>query len=279
MKNFLMSDISRVFVSIVAVFLVASVSAAERVESVNVGGLLRIDSKEVNTVVNVPWVGFSADTTKPIDIASLVKTRNLVPGDMVMAVRPDGIYEAWTVSASRTWEPAMTVTKGIDGQTVIEAGEASAHMVERGVGLWLVRSGEGADVEKPFYVSGQYEAVAGNTTVVGGSAAAPTWTLLANPDRTVATDLNAIKWEGNPLSSDQISVITSDGGMVTYTWKSGKWGTGGGYAWDEEKGVWRQKARDENAIAPVGTAIWYIRKGKAFKFSWEVVKPSVQEEG
>lgn len=274
-----MSNIFRVFALTILVLGVASVSAAERVESVNVGGLLRIDSKEMNTVVNVPWVGFSADATKPIDIASLVKTRNLVPGDMVMAVRPDGIYEAWVVSVNGIWEPAMSVTKKDDGQILVEAGEASAHTVERGVGLWLVRSGDGANVTKPFYVSGQYEAVAGETTVAGGSALAPTWTLLANPDRTAATDLNAIKWEKKPLSSDQISVATTRGGIVTYTWKSGKWGTGGGYVWDEEKGLWQQKARDENAVAPAGAAIWYIRKGKSFKFSWEVAKQSAEEEG
>ena len=108
-------------------------------------------------------------------------------------------------------------------------------MVERGVGLWLVRSGEGADVEKPFYVSGQYEAVAGNTTVVGGSAAAPTWTLLANPDRTVATDLNAIKWEGNPvdikLPAKMVFVVAEGsegikGDTVTKTTKPVKTETG-----------------------------------------------------
>lgn len=241
---------------------------ASAAESVNAGGLLRIDSKATNTVVNVPWVGFDANGSKPIDVARLVKTRNLVPGDTVMAAKADGVYEAWTVGAGGAWEPVTTVAKGPGKQTLAAAGAAAERTLSRGLGLWLVRCGEGADVTKPFYVSGQLAAGAATTTIAKGAASAPAWTLLANPDRTAATDLNAIDWQAKPLAADQVTVAVAGRTPVIYTWKGGKWGTGGGYALDEATGLMKQRPRVETAIAPAGAAIWYVRRGAAFSIQW-----------
>ena len=250
--------------SLVALALLTS-PALFAAESVNVGGLLKIDSKSTNTVVNVPWVGFDADGLKPIDVARLVKTRNLVPGDTVMAAKADGVYEAWTVSSAGVWEPVTTVAKGPGAQALAAAG---GRTLARGLGLWLVRCGAGADVTKPFYVSGQLAAGAATTTIAKGAASAPAWTLLANPDRAAATDLNAIDWQSKPLAADQISVAVAGGALVAYTWKNGKWGTGGGYARDEATGLMKQQPRVETAIAPAGAAIWYVRRGAAFSIQW-----------
>lgn len=253
--------------SLVALALLTS-QATFAAESVNAGGLLRIDSKATNTVVNVPWVGFDADGSKPIDVARLVKTRNLVPGDTVMAAKADGVYEAWTVSSAGAWEPVTTVAKGPGAQTLAAAGAAAERTLSRGAGLWLVRCGEGADVTKPFYVSGQLAAGAATTTIAKGTSSAPAWTLLANPDRTAATDLNAIDWQAKPLAADQVTVAVAGRTPVTYTWKGGKWGTGGGYALDEATGLMKQQPRVETAVAPAGAAIWYVRRGAAFSIQW-----------
>lgn len=258
----------KIRLSIVVSLAALASLASFAMESVNVGGLLRIDSKATNTVVNVPWVGFDASGSKPIDVARLVKTRNLVPGDTVMAAKADGVYEAWTVGAGGAWEPVTTVAKGPGAQALAAAGAAAEHQLARGTGLWLVRCGEGSDVTKPFYVSGQLAAGAAVTTVAKGTSSAPAWTLLANPDRTAATDLNAIDWQSKPLAADQISVAVSGGAPVAYTWKNGKWGAGGGYAVDEATGLMKQQPRVETAIAPAGAAIWYVRRGAAFSIQW-----------
>ena len=233
--------------------------AASAAESVNAGGLLRIDSRTTNTVVNVPWVGFDASGSKPIDVARLVKTLNLVPGDTLMAAKANGVYEAWTVGAGDAWEPVTTVAKGPGAQALAAAGAAGERTLARGTGLWLVRCGAGADVAKPFYVSGQLAA---------GASSTPAWTLLANPDRAATTDLNAIDWKSKPLAADQISVVVAGGVPVAYTWKDGKWGTGGGYALDEATGLMKQQPRVETAVAPAGAAIWYVRRGAAFSIQW-----------
>ena len=235
--------------------------------SVNAGGLLRIDSRATNTVVNVPWVGFDADGAKPIDVARLVKTRNLVPGDTVMAAKANGVYEAWTVGAGGAWEPVTTVAKGPGAQALAAAGAAGERTLARGMGLWLVRCGEGADVAKPFYVSGQLAVGAAATTIAKGTSSSPAWTLLANPDRAAATDLNAIDWQSKPLAADQITVATADG-QASYTWKNGKWGTGGGYGTDPATGLMKQLPRVETAVAPAGAAVWYVRRGAAFSVQW-----------
>ena len=258
----------KIRLSIVVSLAALASLASFAMESANVGGILKIDSKATNTVINVPWAGFDANITKPIDIARLVKTRNLVLGDTVMAVKPSGIYEAWTVGAGGAWEPVTTVAKGPGAQVLAAVGAAAEHQLARGAGLWLVRCGEGADVMTPFYVSGQLAAGAAATTIAAGSSSAPAWTLLANPSRATATDLNAISWNSKPLAADQISVVVAGGSPITYTWKNGKWGTGGGYALDEATGLMKQQPRVETAVAPAGAAIWYVRRGAAFSIQW-----------
>lgn len=254
--------------SLMALALFVS-QASFAVESANVGGLLKIDSHATNTIVNVPWVGFAENDTTPIDIAALVKTRNLVVGDTVMAVRSNGVYEAWSVDENRAWEQVTTISKIPGAQTLAEAAVASARTLNRGLGLWLVRCGEGANLDLPFYVSGQYAATPENTTVAGSTSGAAAWTLLANPDRTAVTSLNAIDWQEKPLATDEIAVVKNDGAHQIFTWKGGKWGTGGGWGTDPVTGLPKQLKRDTTAEIPAGAAIWYVRKGETFSFSWQ----------
>ena len=247
--------------------------AVSAVESANVGGLLEIDSGATNTIVNVPWVGFAENDATPIDIAALVKTRNLAVGDTVMAVKPNGDYEAWSVGEKRAWVPVTTIAKVPGAQTLAEAAAANERTLKRGLGLWLVRCGEGADLSKPFYVSGQYAAASETVTVAGVGSGASAWTLLANPDRTAVTKLNEIDWQGKPLAGDEIAVVKNDGAHQIFTWRkeqdgTWRWGTGGGWEKDGATGLMRQKARDTSAEVSAGAAIWYVRKGESFSFSW-----------
>ena len=259
--------------SLVLPLATLALSSAAAVTSAQIGGLLEIDSGAVNTIVNVPWVGFAKDDTHPIDVAALVKTRNLVVGDTLMAVKPDGVYEAWSVDENGTWQPVKTLVKGKDGQTLAEPPAAGERTLACGLGLWLVRCGQGADLTKPFYVSGQYTASPGTATVAGVGSGASAWTLLANPDRTAVTKLNEIDWQGKPLAGDEIAVVKNDGAHQIFTWRkeqdgTWRWGTGGGWEKDGATGLMRQKARDTSAEVSAGAAIWYVRKGESFSFSW-----------
>lgn len=239
--------------------------AVSAVESANVGGLLEIDSRATNTIVNVPWVGFAENDTTPIDIAALVKTRNLAVGDTVMAVKSSGAYEAWSVGEKGAWVPVTTIAKVPGAQTLAAAAAANERTLKRGLGLWLVR----ADPSKPFYVSGQYADSSETVTVAGGAPDTPAWTLLANPDRTAETSLNDINWQDKPLATDEIAVVKDDGAHQIFTWKSGNWGTGGGWVTDPATGLKKQLKRDNTAQVPAGAAIWYVRRGEAFSFSWK----------
>lgn len=251
------------------------------VQSVNAWGLLKIQSSTKETVVSVPWIGLDAKGdagTAPVDVSTLVRTTNLQAGDRVMAVRADGVYQEWTLDANGVWQSEVTAAKKAGGaqQVQFEAPAATERTVSRGLAIWVIRNGENRDLSKPFYVAGQYASSAAATEIAGGTASAPAWTLLMNPDGS-ATDLNAIAWQNGtdewlPLATDQIAVTSDSGAKALYSWSttSHKWGKTE-YVQNEENGIYYPQ-RNETAVVPADRGIWYVRKGAGFTFSWPTAK-------
>lgn len=233
--------------------------------SYNVGGLLKIDSKTKNTLVSVPWVCFTNDeSVVEIDIDTLVKKRNLVDGDIVMAVDFKGFYESWELEDGE-WKKANTIRRTSKKQETITVPEAAERLAPRGIGLWIQRVGEGADWQTPVYVGGQYVSGEVETVIAGGAENAPAWTLLSNPfDEDV--DLNEKEWNGKPLATDEIFVTHPGGSQQVYTWKNGAWGYSV-YVEDEATGLKRQK-RVKEATVSANCGFWYVRMGEAFAFKW-----------
>ena len=250
--------------------VVLSIGAfGETVYSVNVGGLLKVDSKSTNTVVGVPWVFFNTNGVTNIDIATLVKTRNLVPGDIVRAVDPDGqrIYEAWSLNAEGHWEPATTVKRTTERQIITTEKKVSERQYVRGIGLWVIRCGVGSDVLKPFYLGGQYESSPVVNTILGGSAGAPAWTLLSNPfdeELDLTTDVN---WFENYTQGDEVFIVDAAGNERYYHFKEGQgWGR---TETTKEKGKLPKPTFVKGCKVGPGCAFWYIRTGASFEIEWK----------
>lgn len=243
--------------------------------SVNVGGLLKVDSRATNTVVAVPWMCFNTNGQMKIDIGTLVKQRNFVPGDTVMTVAADGsrVYEAWALGDDGwTWERVQTIRRETARQSYETPIEATNRWCGRGIGLWVSRCGVGADLTKPFYLGGQYESNAITNEIVAGTMTKPAWTLLSNPLEE-AVDLNEdIAWNSNPSTDDLLSLVTSGGTLQTYTWRDSdrKWGYSE-YRPIKEGSTFKKQVRvTDDCVVKPGYAFWYIRRGgAAFEIEWK----------
>lgn len=254
---------------------------AEDSLSTNTWGMLTVDSGRTNTLVAVPWIACDElcdEGTNAISVAALVKTRNLVPGDALVAIGTNGVYNVWEVGAGRQWQTVTTVARRPALQEVITPVAAAEHPVDRGTALWLVRCGEGSDLGKPVYVAGQHSAAHGERTMVGGTPKSPALSLVSVPVPE-GFDLNTIQ-EGvmetqgvtDALMGDEINLIT-DGAPRRYTFKGGKWG------WDEDVTTTIEKKgrtistttkvrHETETLIPFGTGFWYASRGGTPTIKW-----------
>lgn len=163
-----------------------------------------------------------------------------------------------------------TIRREASTQEMHTSTEATNRWCGRGIGLWIQRCGEDADLAKPFYLGGQYEACSITNEIVEGTEA-PAWTLLSNPLEKEVDLNNDISWGANPTENDLLSLVTSKGSLQTYTWRDGKWG----YSTYEEiqKGkitVKKQKRVTDDCVVKPGYAFWYIRRGGGkFEIEWK----------
>lgn len=222
-------------------------------------GLLRVDSTLTNTIVAVPWLDLSSNSTaSAVSVADIVKTANLTAGDRLSAYRPDGKYDVWVLNSSKEWEPSETVV--VENQSASEAPPAAGRTVALGSAFWLYRqhpTSAGAAV--PFYIYGQVPASAVTTTISGGTAAAPVWNLVAN-----ASDA-AVTLSSLPGSSTDEIYTVADGNPTMYTYKDGQWGSLVGVK--SGRKVTYTWTAATNTI-PKGTGFWYVSKGGAPTFTW-----------
>lgn len=256
---------------LMAIVTMLASGAALAVNSSNVFGILRVDSAQKETIISVPWI--AADSvTRDIKVADLVLTSNLTEGDTLYYYNDKATfeYEAWILTADKTWAPVTTVSKR--GITVGE--HAGLRDIPRGGALFIVRQ----DTSEPIYLYGRYTATPPEgITVAQGSPETTTapavraHTLLApsNPD---GADLNATNADGSnkymtgtPSVTDFIMI--EPGKPLTYRNPDGngwKWGiyakTGRTtYTWD---------TRPETTTIKHGQGCWYVSEGGAPTFTW-----------
>lgn len=250
------------FATILSVSLLATVSAFAdaTASSANIFGVLRVDSTAKRTIVAVPWVAAGVDAGN-IKVTDIVKTSNLKVGD-TLSYYSDGTFDTWVLNAGTdgaapAWVSANQVSQ--NGETGTSEDPA-VQTLPRGGALILVRQ----DATKPFYLQGQYsEAKATAPTIATGTAAAPTYNLIAHPGATSGSiDLNTdITW-ANPNTTDRIYILQADGKNVecqcretngTWQWQYGTW-TGSG----------RLTVTWKNAPEiPAGTGFWYVSKSSS----------------
>lgn len=261
-------------VSTVASIVPSATGSAVRYFKVDVGGslsentlgLLRVDSKTKATIVAVPWVKLSENSSSSISVADVVMTAGLTNGDKLYAY-PAGArsnsaaYQVWTLS-NGAWTPVTTyVQAGTGSTTQNQAGEAVSTYLPRGSAFWLERQ----NANTPFYLYGQYasETVAAPTISVG-TASAPVHTLLANPKLT-AVSLNSLTWQ-NVNAADTIILPSnsSSGAQTKLTYENSSWGF---WKTTKENGELRN-TRETNITIPVGTGFWYVSRGGSPTINW-----------
>ncbi len=240
-------------------------------DSVNVFGILKIESATTNTMISIPWTWYSAAETNAehIPVRKLVKTTNLTTGDMLYASVDDGsTYAAWTLFDG-VWQPCSTVKVDRNGtgwvKVVADEEEndvdyGRTRRVARGNALWVVRrkpvDTDGRPI--PFWIYGQSV-----TTEVANIVFAPTGTqtvvstMLGNP---YARDvkLNALDFEGEIASGDRIWFYTPQGVMKTLKYVSGK-----GWRMATTKLVdgSPRTVYTYDVTIPAGLGFWYDRRG------------------
>lgn len=272
--------------------------AVGAVDSSNAHGILRIDSTATNTLIAIPWRGYSEFGDAGIDLMAekLVKPRNLVVGDelLLLDAVDSQTFASWTLQdiqkdgVVRAWVAGTTVRRRDDGSSYVYSADAELP-ARRGYGLWLVRQ-RPVDVNGkaiPFYLHGQWTRGPEEVTVVGVSDAmrgirgydATGYTMLANPDCTRETDVNRdLEWDWSAVGTNDTLVISSDRASAQYCFRREiKRGEARGtftprwYRADAggTTGVLTTSYTDEIKV-PAGTGFWYVRRSPGdFKLRWK----------
>ena len=245
---------------VLAVFTDEEGAEVEEVPAANQIGILRKAAANKREIVPVPWTKFAAGA-EDIAVSNLVKTAGLTAGDKLYVYDDSAKrYATWELQSDKTWKPVKTV-KMVNGKLEVQTADSpEVATVKRGSGVWLERQ----DTSKPIALVGQYEAVGATTVVAAGTAALPSWNLIASPAIS-NWNLNAI-CDGVGVK-DRIIVPTGKEPRI-YTRDAGntKWG----YITYEanDKGIVKPVRREDDTLIAPGAGLWYISEGGAPVIKW-----------
>lgn len=264
------------FKCVLLAFLVAfSATAFGRVSSLNTFAVNKVYTAASNTIVCVPWSGYSTNAVSPeLKINKLVNSMNLHENDQLWACHHDRanndlLYDVWELQADHSWKQ-LHVVKRYDVHH--EEPYGSTNNVTRGTGLWVVRNSHGEE-EIPVYLHGQYATNEAPVSIASGSTNEPFDVMLANPDYTQAMNVNdMVDWENVGVSSaDKLSIPGTKGTMYptrnlkwdanakkwTYPTSSGPGTKVGGFVVDDLP-VYSSTCQE--VCVPAGRGFWYVRK-------------------
>lgn len=258
---------------------------AAPVVSSNIHGLVRIDPTTTNTIVSVPWVGYTADgkPTQALPANRLVSPIGLTHGDLLMQVTNEVAYAAWSLdvnatTGARSWQPVMSASRSDDafGRTRNEImNHTGTGVAERGRGIWVIRQNplNAGGTANPIYLYGQWTnagrvveipgVVLGKTQTYGGYDAC-TYTMLANPDCTQAMPINDLGWDSELVGASDTIVIPNDSAASRVLfWEEpsaaapdGRWY----YTKTERVGFAMKTTKGYDATVPAGVGFWYVRR-------------------
>ncbi len=229
--------------------------AKTKVASENTIGVLKVESAAKSAVIAVPWESLAADG-EDITVSDLVRTATLTEGDELKVYdTATGKYRAWTLTASKEWEP-MTVVGGASSE------EAGGSTIARGSGVWLTRT----DTTNPIYLVGEVAEQAATTTIAGANEEKPTWNLVAAPT-VEAVDLNE-KFPG--ANGGDVVLVPTAGAPKRYTFKDGAWGYDEYVTIVNKKGIEVVKVVRKTNVTnvPSGTGFWYMNAGDDQNVEW-----------
>ena len=194
---------------------------------------------------------------EPVEVAETVNPNGLSVGDRILAYNTASNFQGW----------AHLSRLGTDWGA-LEAGEADGVAVvatnttrfARGGAFWLVRTNPG----DCFYLLGRYTGDEYTTELAGGTAAAPAYTLVANPTM-AGVNLNALVFvdgsgdPATPEAGDRIVVQDAAGFQKFYVRNAAntEWGR---YVSGLSDGRVTQSWESGAAVSvPSGTGFWYVR--------------------
>ena len=267
--------------------LAAGGLSAAPVVSSNIHGFVRIDPVTTNTLVSVPWTGYTPDgqETKALLANRLVSPIGLTAGDLLMQPTNEIAYAVWSVvvdaQGGRSWQPVMSASRATDnfGRTrnaILE--HTGTGTVDRGRGVWVIRQNPLKEdgTPNPIYLSGQWTnngrvveipgVVLGKTLSFGGYDTC-TYTMLANPDCSKETVINDIPWDPQLVGEQDTLVISNDrAGAQVLFWEDpseaapyGRWY----YTQTVKTGFLIKTVKAYDAAVPAGVGFWYVRRSTA----------------
>lgn len=267
---------------IAVVLLVTGASVADDyVPSSNIYAMVEVLSSETNTMIAVPWSGYTPDNSTNVHLFAdhLVWPRNLTDGDLLLAVTnvlsTGGTYErkykSWLLRVTDgvgTWIPAMEVTRDKDGLSRMGNVTPDAlDAVGRGTGLWLVRQNPLDNGQpRPFYLHGQYANV-GATVVVSGRASGTNSVMVAHPQNKAmnVNDKAMVTWTG-VQPGDTLMIPTGSGALDYCEWDGDLWYNSRTVTeevempWGEK--MWQQTITKNTVITiPASCAFWCVVRG------------------
>ena len=222
-------------------------------------GVIRASSAFTNTVTVAPWrsMAIGAEEAVDVSVSDVVNPNSgIVADDLILAYNSaDSNFNVWARSQTRgdEWTPLATVTK-----SGLSVAAAESSRFAPGRAFWLVRSAPGPYI----YLVGRYTGQDYVFDLAGGTAAAPGFTLVANPTMydIDLNDLVFVDGEGNaaePAVGDSIIVQDAAGLQTRYYRDSGnaKWGR------SKQVRVGRRTVTQwhEGGVIPSGTGFWYNR--------------------
>lgn len=249
-------------------------ASAETVYSSNMHTYARVDSVYTNTIVAVPWTFYTPDGTATTDLPvdRLVRPQNLTAGDLLMVLTNNATYATWQLTEQngvRAWTEVATVQRRNDAETRSDVFTDSHQnmALARGYGLWLYRQNPlDADGKvRPFYVTGQWVNAAPTVTLAGGSAAAPAFTMLANPTPGAETALNSLAWDWDKIGADDTVIIPTDRTQVIYCFRLNTRRGGLARQWCYAKMTTgttggQQTTYITDIKVPANTGFWFVRR-------------------
>ena len=229
--------------------------------SVATVGVIRVSSALTNTVTVAPWKSLALGTEDAVDVsvADVVNPNSgIVVDDMILAYNTAASnFNVWTRSQTKgeEWTALTTVTK-----SCVTVSEATTNRFALGKAFWLVRNAPGDYI----YLVGRYTGQDYVFDLAGGTAAAPGFTLVANPTM-YDIDLNDLKFvdgEGNPATpADGDRIVFQDIAGIQTIYSphatTKKWGR----IVPTKVGRRIQNVWTEDGTNTVGTGFWYYRTG------------------
>lgn len=262
-----------------ALFLSASFAFGEGTTaaySTNTFAMVKLSSLATNTLIAVPWVGYTEDALPSREefIDHLVKPDNLTlweesgaEGDMLLVVGTNKHYKSWhlkELGGIRQWVQAKDILISTNYTKKYEK-DITTNCIARGYGLWLIRRDPSRG---PFYLEGQYT-TGPTSVVVCASVGATNSVMVAHPvcTRQEALNINGgVGWSGvNP--GDTLSVPCANSKWDYCKWDAVK------TKWYRTKSVTESKTignktitvvkqeNDYDITIPVGLGFWYNNRG------------------